>query len=384
MFNAASVLPAGPGERDNDPFPIRERLRFRDNLGLGLREVRQRPSFAALARGPWHVFIAIACYWQANAEAWPSQETIAGFSGYSSRAVRDYVDVLERVGIVRLRRERRPNGADRIYYAPGLVTLIELAAFVERFPRGPVKAAPSHPPEAPSGSPPATASAAPPEAASVEPRGQDQEPSSCPGRTATPRGPEPEEEQPMVTKVDREIARAALAKRMKRKHPERLPPRWYDRSDVEMVARCTAAVEGGREAKLAANRAAIQGAFCASKEGAPTVRFIWAKLEHFLEHVERGRRMASAEAREAQRRADQDRRPVSESGAGVARVGHATPDRLSLAELSKTRAEFEQLAAAHAGSPFCQYLESMTARYRRLEEKAGDDHTEDSRNDTGT
>ena len=57
---------------------------------------------------------------QANAEAWPSQQTIATFAGYSSRAVRDYVDVLERVGIVRLRRERRPSGADRIYYAPGL------------------------------------------------------------------------------------------------------------------------------------------------------------------------------------------------------------------------------------------------------------------------
>jgi hypothetical protein len=92
-------------------FPIRERLRFRDNLGLGLREVRQRPAFAALARGPWLVFIAIACHWQANAEAWPSQETIAAFTGYSSRAVRDYVDVLERAGVVRLRRERRPDKA---------------------------------------------------------------------------------------------------------------------------------------------------------------------------------------------------------------------------------------------------------------------------------
>ena len=135
MSNAASVLPAGPGERDDDVFPLRERIRFRDNLGLGLREVRQRPVFAALARGPWLVFMTIACFWQSNAEAWPSQETIARFSGYSSRAVRDFVAVLEQFGIVRLRRERRPNGCDRIYYAPGFVTLLELAAFVERFPR---------------------------------------------------------------------------------------------------------------------------------------------------------------------------------------------------------------------------------------------------------
>jgi len=99
MLNAASVLAASPRERDDDAFPIRERLRFRDNLGLGLRGLRQQGTFAALARGPWQVFVAIACYWQANAEAWPSQETMATFTGYSSRAVRDYVDVLERVGI---------------------------------------------------------------------------------------------------------------------------------------------------------------------------------------------------------------------------------------------------------------------------------------------
>jgi ABC-type glycerol-3-phosphate transport system substrate-binding protein len=46
MLNAAGVPPAGPGEREDDEiFPIRERLRFRDNLGLGLRDVRQRPAY---------------------------------------------------------------------------------------------------------------------------------------------------------------------------------------------------------------------------------------------------------------------------------------------------------------------------------------------------
>ncbi len=49
--------------------------------------------------------------------------------------MRDYVAVLEQRGVVGTRRERRRNGADRIFYAPGLVTLIQLAAFVERFPR---------------------------------------------------------------------------------------------------------------------------------------------------------------------------------------------------------------------------------------------------------
>jgi hypothetical protein len=74
------------------------------------------------------VFIAIACHWQANAEAWPSQETIAAFSGYTARAVRGYIAILERVGIVRTRRVRKADGSERIHYAPGLATLGELAA----------------------------------------------------------------------------------------------------------------------------------------------------------------------------------------------------------------------------------------------------------------
>src|SRR5579859_4258988 len=100
MSKAVTVVPAGPGAPQGDPFPLRERIRFRDNLGLALRDVRQRPAFAELERGPWSVFIAIACYWQSNAEAWPSQETIATFSGYTARAVRSYVDELEHKGIV--------------------------------------------------------------------------------------------------------------------------------------------------------------------------------------------------------------------------------------------------------------------------------------------
>jgi hypothetical protein len=373
MLKLVDGLPAGPGEPEVDVFPLRERLRFRDNFGLGLRDVRQRPAFAGLSRGPWHVFIAIASYWQSNAEAWPSQETIASFSGYSSRAVRDHVEDLERLGIVRLRRERRPNGAQRIYYAPGPITLTELATFVERFPQGPTKALPSHPPEASSATPappPELGSGAPPEASSMEPRDQDLEPSSCASDASPPRPTTVEEEQPRVTQVDREIARIALAERMKRKHPKRSPPRWFDRADVEMVAFCAAAIDGDREAKLQALRESIFGAFSASKDGAPTSRFIWAKLEHFLEHVEQGRRRAQVEERDARRRTEEDRGAASEWRAGVARAGDALRARPpSREELAKTRAEFEELAASVAPQ-FRKHLESMAARYRELERKA--------------
>jgi hypothetical protein len=327
MFDAANVLPAGPGERD-DVFPLRERLRFRDNFGLGLRDVRRRPVFASLTRGPWQVFIAIACHWQSNAEAWPSQEAIASFSGYTSRAVRDYVDVLERGGVLRLRRERQRNGADRIYYAPGPVTLVELAAFVERFPKAPAKAATSHPPEIRSGGPPAVASTAPPEASSMEHRDQDQEPSSsCESTVPATRAAPLEEEQPIVTAEDRELARIALAERMKRKHPKRPPPRWFDRADVEMVAACAAAADGDRDAKLQALRDSIVGAFGVSKDGAPTSRFIWAKLEHFLEHVELGRCRRCAQERNA--------RPRMESAPAPPAAGSAIPPAQMSADLQR-------------------------------------------------
>lgn len=305
MLNAASVLPAGPGERDDDDvFPLRERLRFRDNLGLGLRDVRQRSVFATLARGPWLIFMTIACYWQSNAEAWPSQETIASFSGYSARAVRVFVAVLEQLGIVRLRRERRSNGSDRIYYAPGLVTLIELAAFVERFPRECAKPLRPEPAASPTVThPPETAAGAPPARVSMEHRDQDQiRTSSCKRLVEEP--PRPAQEQVEVTKEDEEIARKALAARMERKHATRPAPRWFDARELAMVAACAAAIGGDADARLLAQRDAIAGAFAASKDGPPTVRFIWEKLDHFLDHVERGRRRRLAEERNARMRAE--------------------------------------------------------------------------------
>jgi hypothetical protein len=266
--------------------------------------------FATLARGPWLIFMTIACYWQSNAEAWPSQETIASFSGYSARAVRVFVTVLERLGVVRLRRERRPNGSERIYYAPGLVTLVELAAFVERFPRErakPLRSEPTAPvaePPTPSRPLPTTshlpevAAGAPPERVSMEHRDQDQKPSSCQVRVEVPPAPPPPEEQQVeVTKADEDIACRALAERMAKKHPMRPAPRWFDVGDVAMVAACAAALGGDAEAKMTAQRDAIAGAFLVSKDGPPTVRFIWEKLDHFLDHVDRGHRRRLAEER---------------------------------------------------------------------------------------
>ncbi len=66
--------------------------------------------------------------------------------------------------------------------------------------------------------PPETASGGPPEASSMEPRDQDLERSSCGSAERDPSPPPTEQEQPSATKEDREIARIALAERMKRRH----------------------------------------------------------------------------------------------------------------------------------------------------------------------
>jgi hypothetical protein len=116
-----------------------------------------------------------------------------------------------------------------------------------------------------------------------------------------------EEQQAQVTKEDEEVARRALAERMTKKHPTRPAPRWFDAGEVALVAACAAALEGDAEAKLVAQRDAIAGAFAASKDGPPTVRFVWEKLDHFLDHVEHGRRRRLADERDVRRTLERQR-----------------------------------------------------------------------------
>jgi hypothetical protein len=263
MVNAVQALPADPGESKPDVFPIRERLRFRDSFGLALLELRARSlPFHELAKGPWALFIGIAVHWQGNAEEWPSQETLARFSGWSTRAVRDQADALERRGFIRVRKERRPDGSERLFYAPGLVTLSALAEFVERFPRERAKplrhyAPPVARPPLTGSHPPETAAATPPEEPSIEHRDQDQiEPSSsCEAKGARMDARHAAEEPRIdIGQEDEEVARCALVERMKRKHPTRPAPRCFDAGEVAMVAACEAAIGGDVEAKTLAQR----------------------------------------------------------------------------------------------------------------------------------
>jgi hypothetical protein len=384
MRSAVQVLPAGPGESDEDVFPVRLRLRLRDKFGFVLQQLRARdPAFRLLAKGPWSVFIAIAAHFQINAEAWPGQEAIASFSGCSTRAVRYHLAELESDGFLTLRRERRGDGGDRIFYRPGPQMLRGLAVFETDFPKDrpkvlkPVRAAlrptqsvrptHTHHPEKVAGTPAETVA--------MEPRDQNQIKPSSSRESAVATSAAAtlnEEEQAMVSKEDRELARWALAERMKRKYPKRPPPRWYDRTDIEMVARCTATIEGDRTAKEQAQREAITGAFCASRDGPPTARFIWEKLEHFVEHVERGRRKLCNEALDAQRlrEREEDERARRTWRDGInAAAEHTRRNPPTREELAKTRAEFEEIAA-EAAPPFRKVLMGFVEQYRALEAKA--------------
>ena len=132
-----------------------------------------------------------------------------------------------------------------------------------------------------------------------------------------------EEQAAPVTGEDRDLARIALGERMTRKHPTRPAPRYFDAGDVTLVAACASALDGDRGEKMLALRDAIGGAFLASKEGPPTVRFIWGKLEHFLDHLERGRRRRLADERLRASHNDPARAPSPQSApAAESAVSH--------------------------------------------------------------
>ena len=228
---------------------------LRCNLGLTLRELRRAPAFAGLPPLPWQVFIAIALHWQVQDEAWPSQDTLGRLSGYAVRTVRRGVAELAQRALVGLRRLRTGDGSERIFYAPGPVTVRELSGIDARYPADPRS------------------------------RGHRIEDPGNSSRTRT----SVVVVAPELGDDDLAIARIALAEHFQRRYPERPAPCLFDERDLQSVARCAAATRGDRETKLRTLRDAIDGAFRTSAR-APTVRFVWEKLEHFFEHAERGRR----------------------------------------------------------------------------------------------
>ena len=248
---------------------------LRDALGLTLRELRRVPPCRELARREWSVFVAVACHWRGHAHAWPSHATIAAFAGYTARVVPAAVAALETRGLLSVRRRLGTDGLRRMAYAPGLAllrALEELASGVPELAAEPAEL-------------PADAT----ELASVA-----LERASGIDRNGLPLN-KPRRRTGDLVVVDppddaREIALDALAAYFRRRHPGMAPVRTFDAQDVDAVARCAGSVTGDREAKLRALLDSVEGAFLASPRP-PTVRFVWGRIEHFLVHAERGRRL---------------------------------------------------------------------------------------------
>ena len=112
MSKAVEVVPAGPGTPQGDPFPIREtHSPFGTTWAWPFATFAGVPAFRGAGEGTMarvHRGCLLLAVQRHEASAEPGDDP-ATFSGYSARAVRDYVEVLERAGIVRLRRERRPT-----------------------------------------------------------------------------------------------------------------------------------------------------------------------------------------------------------------------------------------------------------------------------------
>ncbi|HEX3344693.1 MAG TPA: helix-turn-helix domain-containing protein [Polyangiaceae bacterium] len=291
---------------------------FQGRIAHTLLALRGEPLFGALPKIPWAVFLAVALHWGRRGEAWPSQERLARITGYSVRAVRAALADLERRGLLVVRRLSTGRRRLRTFYAPGTSTIAEIAALEGRTDaaRRAGDAArragvqrhgvpgnflrvenlllenPAGPPSSPS-----------PARAGAEPR---------------------KEEGCEVGEVDRSIAREALREHFERRRPGRRPPRLFDEDDVERVARCALAFDGDAESTRQAMRDALAGAFHVSRRPA-TTRFIWGTLEHFFEHVDRGRRMRHEKERAAMRAA-----PIAPGPSG----GDPSPPD---AELSKER-----------------------------------------------
>jgi hypothetical protein len=266
-------------------------LQMPRNHGLLFLFLRERPPFSGLDSKAWHVFMAIACRWQANEEAWPSQETVARFCGKSSRSVRRSTLELARKGILQLRRTRLPNGNAGLRYSPGAATLAAFEAFEQGFPA----AAPDVVP------------------------GQAGQAETAPGRS------EEREEATPFCEEDREVARTAL-RAMFPPSPGQPTPRPLDEDDVALVAHCAHAVGGNRDTKLDSLRDAIEGARRRSKQP-PTVRYVFARLHHFFAHAENGRRLRGRDpARGAPRGPSARREPP--------RPSQATPARLTREQMN--------------------------------------------------
>lgn len=270
----------------SENFPLRMRERLGAAFGVACLALRKRGPFAALERGPWALWREVAQRWQRNVEAWPCQTELARSSGYSERQVRSHLATLALGGFLVVRYERRADGSAKAFYAPGSVTLAELAAWVtgdgsERARSTSEARAKPLPRVA---HPPAMVAAAPPAMVAGEPVSTDK-PTSF--RSAVPKAVAPSSEE-------EEVAIAILGERLRRKYP-REPRPCVDLRDVAVVVARVREL-GSVEAARSRLTLALDGAWRRS-EGPPSVSYTFGTLERLIDHAALGERYAKAQAK---------------------------------------------------------------------------------------
>lgn len=340
MTMHAEARPAGPDApwRQPEPPQIRKNALPHDAELIFHHLRKHDPVFGLLSRCAWMVFLGVAVHIRRNDHAYPSQGALAQFTGYSSRTIRRATDELRAAGVLLTWSTRWADGRSaplRYTYGPAALAAFDVVS--ARFPRGlpalrpkPLRpaTAPAPPPLDPAVDAPNT-ELSPADMVSSGPADMvadkllkriQKEPSSCeepptpaasPVVTCTVLAPtetaaSPPEQEALyeVTDVDRATAKEALTLRAQRKNPKQRAPAWWDKTVLELVAVRVAQTPGTRDEKLEAQRLALAGAWIASRDQAPTVRFIWENQEHFLEHVERGRKKARNDAWRARREAE--------------------------------------------------------------------------------
>jgi hypothetical protein len=284
-------------------------------------------ALATLPRGPWSVFLAIADAWSRNDVA-PRQHQIASFAGCTDRAVRRHLRTLVEARVIAVDYEPGPTGGRTLVYSEGPRLLEPSAGHADRqssrkndadipsawtIDADLVSGRTGRDPDIPSAwttHEPLRSqafTALPHEADTrsgsvlkknnklidsslilksvVQPDNSDREPAAAPESPLPSFLPSPPPSP---------VAHAGLVALFRRKHPGRPLPRRFDPGELDLVAQCVEDADWEEPVDAETQADAVAGAFLLSKDRAPTVKFIWGNVDHFLAHVARGRKLRRA------------------------------------------------------------------------------------------
>ena len=140
MTMHVDARPAGP----DAPWGPDEAPRVRANAlpydsALIFHHLRKHhPVFQALSRRAWVLFLAMGCFLRRNPLAYPSQATLAAFTGYSARTLHRATKELRAVRALLTWASRYADGrAAPLHYAYGPAALEAFDGVAAYYPRGP-------------------------------------------------------------------------------------------------------------------------------------------------------------------------------------------------------------------------------------------------------